>query len=307
MKLGFCAGGLRNIPLADKIKWAGENSFNFLDVPCWPFYDDRDYSNTDIDAETLTHDKINEINKSLIKNEVEISSLIYYDNNLSEDRLIRKQINEHLYNCIDAAEMLGVPQVCTMTGRDCIKSIYENFYEFKRIFSSIVNYAKNKNICITIMNSPMYGWLIPSSPGTISFSPELWREMFRLIPYENFGLNYDPSYMYYQMLDYIRPFDEFKDRIFHVQIKDIKLNSESFGKYGIFNKQIFTDNDKSNYTFTAAGRGDLSFEGIFDKLKEINYCGDISIDHQDQMFEGAQEKIKEGMLLSMNYLKSFLL
>ena len=58
----------------------------------------------------------------------------------------------------------------------------------------------------------MVGWQQMGAPGTISFTPELWRRWMLA----NFGLNYDPSHMLIQGLT-IAPIYEFKDRIFHAQ------------------------------------------------------------------------------------------
>ncbi len=68
-------------------------------------------------------------------------------------------------------------------------------------------------------------------PGgnNLASSPAIWEQMFSEIPSAFFGLNYDPSHLYLQQMDYIRPLYTFRDKIFHVHFKDIKI----FRKSGI--------------------------------------------------------------------------
>ena len=48
--------------------------------------------------------------------------------------------------------------------------------------------------------------------------------MFQIIDSDYFGLNYYPSHFVWQQMEYIKPIYEFKDKIFHVHYKDIKVN-----------------------------------------------------------------------------------
>ena len=54
------------------------------------------------------------------------------------------------------------------------------------------------------------------SGNNLAHSPAIWRRMFEAIPSKHFGLNYDPSHLIWQMMDYVKPIFEFRDRIFHV-------------------------------------------------------------------------------------------
>jgi sugar phosphate isomerase/epimerase len=67
----------------------------------------------------------------------------------------------------------------------------------------------------------------------LATSPRIWREMFRIIPSANFGINFDPSHFVWQMMDYLKPLYEFKDRILHVHFKDIKLYKDKLDQVGV--------------------------------------------------------------------------
>ncbi|NLV35550.1 MAG: sugar phosphate isomerase/epimerase, partial [Clostridiaceae bacterium] len=223
MHIGFLTVCLGNMPLKEKAEWAVKNGFKALEVACWPNDNDRDYSSCDIDVTRLDEKEADVIKGYMKEYGLRISSLAYYDNNLHKELQKRAFINNHVRKCIDAAVLLGVPSVGTFVGRNIDKSIKDNFDEFEEVFSVLVSYAEGKGIRLIIENCPMEGWQLPGQPGTISFTPELWREMFRRVPNKNFGLNYDPSHLRFQLIDYIAPIAEFKDRIFHVHAKDSEV------------------------------------------------------------------------------------
>lgn len=305
MYLGFLTVCLGNMPLREKAEWAGKNGFKALEVACWPRNNDRDYSSSDIDVANLTQKEADEIKAYMKGYGLTISSLAYYDNNLHCDPAKRTFINGHVKKCIDAAVMLGAPAVGTFVGRNINKSINDNFDEFETVFGELVGYAEAKGIKIIIENCPMEGWQVPGLPGTISFTPELWREMFKRVPNKNFGLNYDPSHLLFQLIDYIAPIAEFKDRIFHAHAKDAEVFPEKLAVYGVFNKLLNGGGD-GYWRFRMPGLGQVDFTKMAAELKKAGYDGVLSIEHEDPLYEESEEKIKEGLILGKNYLEKCL-
>ncbi len=308
MYLGLLTVCLGNQSLEQKARWARENGFKALEIACWPKNNDRDYSSSDIDVEHFTPKEADSINSLCKELGLTISSLAYYDNNLDRDLSKRARVHHHLKKCIDAAEMLGVSMVGTFIGRNIDRSIPENFDEFERVFSEMVAYAESKGVKIIIENCPMEGWQVPGLPGTISFAPDLWHEMFRRIPSPNFGLNLDPSHLVFQLMDYISVIPEFKDRIFHVHAKEAKVNSEKLKRYGIFNRQLFsgTGHEFGYWKPCMPGLGDLDWNLFLKTLRDNGYDGVVSIEHEDPDYEGTEEKVKEGLLIAKRHLEKFI-
>jgi sugar phosphate isomerase/epimerase len=301
MYLGFLTVCLGKMPLREKAEWAAKNGFKALEVACWPQKNDREYSSCDINVEKLTAKEAEEIKGYIKALGLTITSLAYYDNNLNNDLKKRASINDHVKKCIDAAVLLGVPAVGTFAGRNQGKSIKDNFDEFEIVFGELASYAEGKGIRLMIENCPMEGWQIQGIPGTISFTPELWREMFRRVPNKNFGLNYDPSHLRFQLIDYIAPIAEFKDRIFHVHAKDSEVFEDKLARYGVFNKQL--DGEGTGYwQFRMPGLGQVDFPAIVKALKAVGYDGVLSIEHEDPLYEGSEARVKEGLILGREYL-----
>lgn len=303
MYLGFLTGCLGGIPLKEKAKWASEQGFKALELSCWPRTNSRDYSGSEIDVANFTAEEAKEIKEYFKEYGLSISSLAYYDNNLDRDLEKRSFINNHFKKCVDAAVLLGVPAVGTFIGRNIDKSLEENFDEFQVVFSDLATYAERKGIKVMIENCHMVGWQVEGLPGTISFTPELWREMFKRVPNKNFGLNYDPSHLIGMLIDYIDPIKEFKDRIFHVHAKDTEVFEDKLKQYGVFNKQLNkTHEDFGYWVPKMPGLGQINWKRFISELHEIGYEGVISIEHEDPLYEGSEEKVKQGLKIGIEYL-----
>lgn len=306
MKLGFLTVSLGNMPLREKAEWASKNGFKTLEIACWPRRNERDYSSSDIDVAGLTEEEAQKIKAYLKEYGLEISSLAYYDNNLHRDPEKRAFINNHVKKCVDAAVMLGAPMVGTFVGRNIDRSIKDNFEEFEVVFKDLVAYAESRGVKIIIENCPMEGWQVPGLPGTISFTPELWEEMFRRVPSESFGLNYDPSHLLFQLIDYKAPARDFIKRIFHVHAKDAEVFEDKLKYYGVFNRQLSGSHGDGYWRFRMPGLGQVDWKAFIQVLRDNGYDGVVSIEHEDPLYEGSEDKVKEGLLLGKQHLERLL-
>ncbi len=308
MKLGFLTVCLGNMPLKEKARWASEQGFQSLEIACWPRSNERDYSSSDIDVVNLTQEEADEIKAYMKEFGLDISSLAYYDNNLHHDPSARAFVNNHVKKVIDAAVMLGTDMVGTFVGRNINKSIADNFDDYEEVFTDIMNYAEERDIKIIIENCPMIGWQAPGQPGTISFSPELWDEMFARVPSKNLGLNFDPSHLVLLLIDNYPLIEKYIDRIFHTHAKDAVVYEDKLKYYGITNKilDFGKDGDFGYWGFKMPSLGEVDWGKFIGLLKENGYDGYLSIEHEDPNYEGSVEKVKEGLLIAKEHLAPFL-
>jgi sugar phosphate isomerase/epimerase len=308
MYLGFLTVSLGKMPLKEKARWASQVGFNALEVACWPNENDRDYSSCDIDVDNLTQEQAEEIKEYFSEYGLKISSLAYYDNNLDKDPVRRAFINNHTKKVIDAAVMLGTPLVGTFVGRNSEKNMEENFNEFETVFTDLVAYAEEKGIRLMIENCDMRGWQTPGLPGTISYTPELWEEMFKRVPSKSFGLNFDPSHLIPQFIDYLKAAEAFSDRIFHMHAKDAEVYYDRLNKYGINDRQL-KGSGEDNYgywRYRMPSLGQVDWEKLVSLLKAKGYDGTISTEHEDPLYEGSEEKVKEGLVIGLRHLEKFI-
>jgi len=302
MKIGFLTVALGNMELDYIIDWASKSGFEALEVAAWPIVNERDFSSTTINVESFSENDAERIKSLLSKHGLIISSLAYYDNNLDADLDKRKRINEHLKKVIDVAHLLNVELVGTFIGRDITKSIEENIKEFEKVFKPIIAYAESKNVKIMIENCPMVGWQEKEKIGNIFYSPQIWREIFRITP-DSFGLNLDPSHLYWLGIDYLKVVEEFSDRIFHVHAKDVEIKRNVLYEQGIFGDYGTNFHGKSWWTYRLPGFGEIDWASFVLALKKIGYDFVISIEHEDPIWSGNIEKSKKGLLIGLGYLK----
>lgn len=304
MKLGLITSILDGMTLEEVIEFAVKQGLECLEVACWPGGGaQRRYAGVShIDAANLTEEKASGIKNLCREKGVEISSLAYYPNTMDPDLEKRKDCISHLYKLIDASAMLDVNMVTTFVGRDPKKSVSENLELVKEIWPPIVKYAEEKGVKIAIENCPML-FTEDEWPGgqNLMTTPENWRKIFAIIDSPNFGINYDPSHFVWQQIDYIRPIYEFKDKIFHVHYKDIKVYQEKLADVGVMAVPLAYMSPK------LPGLGDVDWGRYVSALTDIGYNGYSCIEVEDKAFEKNLEDAKKAVVLSARYLRNYVI
>jgi sugar phosphate isomerase/epimerase len=302
IKLGFVSAILADQTFDEVISFAAKAGYSCVEIMCWPVGKaERRYAGiTHIDVTDLSDKKIKEIRDTLEQKGVGISGLGYYPNLLEADKQSARRCITHIKKVIDAANKLGLQNVNTFIGRDHRSSIEDNFKQFRKIWPPIVIHAEKRQVKIGIENCPMF-FTDDEWPGgkNLASSPAIWRRMFREIPSVNFGLNYDPSHLVWQFMDYIKPIYEFKDRIFHVHIKDAKILHEELDNVGILATPLSFHRPK------LPGLGDVDWGKFFSALTDIGYNGAACVEVEDRSFEGSLKMQQRSLIQSREYLKQF--
>lgn len=306
MKLGFVSAILDQSGYEEMIDIASDLGFECVEVACWPQGKaERRYAGVShIDAERVLADDdyANHIVTYAAGKKVEISSLAYYPNTMDADPEKRETAVEHLKALIRASAKLGINMVTTFIGRDQSKTVEENLELVKEIWPPIIELAEKYNVKIGIENCPMlFGpdqW-----PGgqNLMTTPANWRKVFEILPSDNLGINYDPSHFVWQMIDYIKPIYEFKDKIFHVHYKDIKIYPDKLQQVGIMGYPLDFMSPK------LPGYGDVDWGKYVSALTDIGYDGYTCIEVEDKFFEGSQEKVLDSLRLSKKYMSQFVI
>lgn len=304
MKLGFVSAILDGWTFEEMIDTASEMGYACVEVACWPCGKaERRYAGVShINVDELTDEKAAYIKAYCAEKNVEISSLAFYPNTMDGNLEKREAAVAHLKKVICASAKLGVNMVTTFIGRDQTKSVEENLELVKEIWPPIIALAEEKGVRIAIENCPMlFGrdqW-----PGgqNLMTTPAIWRKVFEILPSPNLGINYDPSHFVWQMIDYIRPLYEFKDKIFHVHYKDIKLYPDKLREVGIMAYPLDFMSPK------LPGLGDVDWGRYVSALTDIGYDGYTCIEVEDRAFEGSREKVLDSLRLSKRYMEQFVI
>ena len=300
MKLGLMTAAFPGQSLEQVASWASGNGFEMLEIACWPMGKaDRRYAGvTTIDVTEMTAAKAGDIQGTMQKHGLEISSLGYYPNPLHPDPEHRELVIGHLKKVILAAEQLKVPIVGTFVGRDKDKTQKANMEQFARIWPPIVKFAADHGVKIAIENCPMI-FSNDEWPGgvNLAISPAIWRKMWEIIPDPNFGLNLDPSHLIWQFIDPVRVVYEFKDRIFHVHAKDLRIDYEQLYQRGVMSLGMGWQIPR------LPGLGDVKWGPFISALYGAGYDYVVSVEHEDRAFEKTDELVKRGFLIARDTLK----
>ncbi len=303
IKLGFVSAILADQTFEKVMSFAAKTGYSCVEIMCWPVGKaERRYAGvTHIDVANLSKKGIDEIHGLLERKGVTISGLGYYPNPLEANKKNAGHYVTHIKKVIDAASRLGLKNVNTFIGRDHLSNVEDNFKRFRKVWPGIVKYAEKRRVKIGIENCPMF-FTDDEWPGgkNLASSPAIWRRMFDEIPSPNFGLNYDPSHLVWQFIDYIRPIYEFKERIFHVHIKDAKVLRDELNNVGILATPLSFHRPK------LPGLGDVDWGKFFSALTDIGYDGAACVEVEDRSYEGSLQMRKKSLIQSREYLKQFL-
>ena len=303
MKLGFVSAILPDLSFDEVIQFAAETGYDCVELMCWPVSQaERRYAGvTHLDVAKWSASEIDRVQQTLSAAGVSLSGLGYYPNPLSPHPGESETAVQHLRKVIQAAAELGVPQVNTFIGRDWTKSVDDNWPRFLQIWKPLIELAEQKGVRIGIENCPML-FTRDEWPGgkNLASSPAIWRRMFEAIPSANFGLNYDPSHLVWQQMNYLRPLREFRDRIFHVHAKDVRVDQDRLDEVGVLAHPLLYHTPK------LPGLGDVNWGRFFSVLGDAGYRGPVCVEVEDRVYEGSLELRKQSLLQSYTYLRNFI-
>ena len=170
----------------------------------------------------------------------------------------------------------------------------------EKVWKPIIAYAEQQQVKIAIENCPML-FTEDEWPGgqNLMTTPDLFRKIFAILDSEYIGLNFDPSHFVWQQMDYLAPLYEFKDKLFHIHYKDIKLYWNKLQEVGVMATPLEYMSPK------LPGLGDVDWGKYVSALTDIGYNGYTCIEVEDRAYEADYEDVKRSIKQSTHYLRNF--
>lgn len=206
---------------------------------------------------------------------------------------VRQRAAQEMMDTARAAAKLGVKIVNGFTGSSIWHSIYafpptdqtywdKGFKDFATRWLPILN----------VFDEAGVNFALEVHPTEIAFDiASAQRALKVLEEHPRFGFNYDPSHLAYQGVDYVKFLYTFKERIFHVHMKDVWWGHGN-GEVGVFGGHTSFGDPRRYWDFRSLGRGDVRFEEIIVALNDIGYRGPLSVEWEDSRMDrvhGARE------------------
>ena len=303
MEIGFVSAILPEQSLDQVLHFAADEGYDCVEVACWPRgRAERRYAGvTHIDVADLSPDEAARIRDLMDRTEVAISALGYYPNPLAPDRAEAEVYAQHLRKVILAAETLDIGLVNTFVGRDPALTVDENWPRMLEVWRPLLRFAEDHGVSIAIENCPMY-FTRDEWPGgkNLATSPAIWRRLFGDLPSPNLGLNYDPSHLVWQGMDYVAPITEFADHILHVHAKDARVDRARLNEVGILAHPL------EYHTPKLPGLGDIAWGRFFSALSDTGYDGAVCIEVEDRAYEDTLERRLSALRQSGRYLLQYM-
>ena len=215
---------------------------------------------------------------------------------------VRQRAAEELKTTARAARAFGVDTVVGFTG----SSIWHYVAMFPPVSDDVIqagyaDFADRWNPILDVFDEVGVKFAHEVHPSEIAY--DYWSTVATLDAIghrDAFGLNFDPSHMVWQGLDYVGFLWDFRDRILHVDCKDTKVRMNN-GRNGRLSSHLPWADPRRGWDFISTGRGDTAWEDIFRMLNHIGYTGAISIEWEDagmDRLDGAPEAL--GLIRKLN-------
>jgi sugar phosphate isomerase/epimerase len=194
---------------------------------------------------------------------------------------VRQRAAEDMKNAARAAAKFGVKVVNGFCG----SKIWNTVAMFPPVPPSMIesgykDFADRWNPIMDVFDEVGVKFGLEVHPSEIAY--DFWTTQRALEALNNrpaFGINFDPSHLYWQMVDPVAFLYEFRDRIYHMHVKEsIRVLD---GRNGILSSHLYFGDHRRGWDFVSPGRGGVPFERVFRALNDIGYDGPYSVEWED--------------------------
>ncbi len=275
MHVGILTAPFHNEPIEYVFEFAQKHGFQSLELACGYGHPHLNLDNPDLDT----------LRRLIDTTGVQLSSIAFYTNNTAPNPDERERNNQGVRKAIECAHALGVSVVCTLAGhpvpgKSKIQTIEE---DCAQVFPPLCDYAGERGVSIALEN-----WFATNIQAL-----DHWQRLFEVVPNANFGLNFDPSHLMWQEIDYINAVLLFGSRIFHTHAKDTEIMRQRLEYVG--------NQGGGWWRYVIPGLGGIRWGEYIGALRRVGYNGVLSIEHEDSAVGR-----EEGFLIGKRYLEQFM-
>ncbi len=303
-------GQWADLPLEEVAKLASEWGYDGLELACWGDHldpwraaEDDAYVQSRLDILKKYDLELYAISNHLkgqavcddpidFRHEAIVGSKVWGD---GDPEGVRQRAAEEMKMTAKAARRLGVDTVVGFTG----SSIWQYVAMFPPVPASVIDagyqdFADRWNPILDVFDGEGVRFAHEVHPSEIAYDYWTTKRTLEAIDHrEAFGLNWDPSHMFWQGIDVVDFIVEFADRIYHVDCKDTRKKPAT-GRAGILGSHLPWGDPRRGWDFVSTGHGDIPWEDSFRALNAIGYTGPISIEWEDagmDRLHGAKEAV----------------
>jgi len=208
---------------------------------------------------------------------------------------VRRRCAEEMKNTARAARLFGVDIVNGFTG----SSVWSKLYFFPPTSQADIDrgyqdFAERWLPILEVFRAEGVRFALEVHPTEIAYDIITARRALDAVDnHPCFGFNLDPSHLVHQFINPVFFVEEFPDRIFHVHVKDARVQLN--GRNSILSSHLDFGDPRRGWDFVSPGRGDVKWDPLIRALNRIGYRGPLSIEWEDSGMDrewGAREALK---------------
>jgi sugar phosphate isomerase/epimerase len=108
-------------------------------------------------------------------------------------------------------------------------------------------------------------------------------------------LELDPAPLVWQLIDPVLAAREFSQKVFVIHLKDTEVLKKRLNEVGIIGQGW--------WRYRLPGFGQIDWPGFFKSLAEGGFQGCMNIEHEDPVYSGREDRIKEGLVKALAFAK----
>jgi sugar phosphate isomerase/epimerase len=202
---------------------------------------------------------------------------------------------------VKEAASMGASLFFTVVGGDAAKKRGENYRIAVESFSPIAEAAAAVGGTLVIEGYPGRAPNLPM----LCTTPETYRALLKDLP-RGIAVNYDPSHLVRLGVDHVRFLKEFIGSVRHVHAKDTEIFPEAIYELGLYQPSAFQNGHgfgEHAWRYAIPGKGVVRWGEIFSILKSAGYRGVVSVELEDENFNGSESGEKTGLVQSLEFLR----
>ncbi len=208
---------------------------------------------------------------------------------------VRQRCAEEVKKTAHAAAKFGVKVVNGFTG----SPVWHMLYFFPPTTDAMIDagykeFADRWNPVLDEFDKAGVRFALEPHPAEIAYDIYTAERTLKALNHRPaFGFNFDPSHFIHQQFDPEAFIDRFPDRIYHVHVKDSKVNLN--GVNSILGSHIQFGDHRRGWNFVSPGHGDLDLDAMVRALNRANYTGPLSVEWEDSGMDrerGASEAVE---------------
>jgi sugar phosphate isomerase/epimerase len=199
---------------------------------------------------------------------------------------VRRRAAQEMKDCARAAAKFGVKTVTGFTGSPIWHAVYafpptsqeywaRGYADFGARWTPILDAFEQVDV----------NFALEIHPTEIAFDiVSMQRALEAVKQHRRFGVNFDPSHLAYQGVDYVKLLRTFGERVYNVHMKDVWWDRGD-GSVGVFGGHTSFGDARRYWDFRSVGRGMIDFEAIVVALNDIDYRGPLSVEWEDSRMD----------------------